>query len=335
MSLVLAKGVNLVMRVSALQITAMALITALFSTHSASAETKYPDRTIRFVVAFAPGGITDIVARLIGERLSDALGQSVIVDNKSGGAGAVGAKFVANAEPDGYTFLVTTTAVAIGAAASTTDVDPRKQLEPLALLASSPTVLSAKAPTTAHDIVEYIHSLKRDDVTYATSGAGTVEHLTAAYVLKGIPGINPTHIPFRSGGEALNAVIGEHVDLSSTPVGSAINFVQQKQLALLGVASHKRLSAFPDVPTFAELGLPGIESASWVAVFSPPGLAPAIAKTISDEINRALQDPAISDRLKQLGFDIQPSTPEQFAQRVSGEVDSWKKVLTDTGITLN
>jgi tripartite-type tricarboxylate transporter receptor subunit TctC len=322
-------------RVFAPCLIAATLVGTMIGIQPAAAEASYPDRPIRFIVAFAPGGITDIIARLIGEHLSNALGQTVFVDNKSGGAGAVGAKYVANAEPDGYTFLVTTTAVAIGAAASATDVDPRTKLEPLALVASSPTILAAKAPTAAHNLVDYVRSLKQQEVTYATSGAGTVEHLTAAYVLKGIPGINPTHIPYRSGGEALNAVIGEHVDLSSTPVGSAMTFIQQKQLEVLGVASRKRLLDFPGVPTFAEMGLPGIESASWVAVFGPPGLPANVAKTINAEVNRAVQDPALGDRLRQLGFDTQPSTPQQFAERVSSEVDNWKKVLNDTGITLN
>jgi tripartite-type tricarboxylate transporter receptor subunit TctC len=329
------KGAKLMIGIAGLRTITAFLVGVVFLAQPAFAESKYPDRPIRFVVAFEPGGITDIVARLVAERLSASLGQSVVVYNRGGGAGAVGAKFVANAEPDGYTFLVTTTAVAIGAAASAANVDPRTKLEPLALVASSPTVLAAKAPTPARSLVDYVRSLKRPDITYATAGAGTVEHLTAAYVLKGISGVNATHVPYRSGGEALNAVIGEHVDLSSTPIGSAINFVQQKQLQLLGVASHSRLKGFPDTPTFAELGLPGIESASWVAVFGPPGLPPDIAQTINTEVNKALQAPDVGDRLRQLGFDTQPSTLQQFAQQVSSEVDRWRKVLADTGITLN
>lgn len=321
--------------IASLRVLRAFLVGVTFLAQPVLAASKYPDRPIRFVVAFEPGGITDIVARLIAERLSAALGQSVVVYNRSGGAGAVGAKFVADAEPDGYTFLVTTTAVAIGAAASGANVDPRTKLEPLALVASSPTVLAAKAPTTAHNLVDYVHSLKRPDVTYATAGAGTVEHLTAAYVLKGMSGITATHVPYRSGGEALNAVIGQHVDLSSTPIGSAINFVQQKQLQLLGVASHAKLKGFPDVPTFAELGLPAVKAASWVAVFGPSGMPPVIAQTINTEINKALQDPNTSDRLMQLGFDTQPSTLRQFAQQVNSEVGSWRKVLADTGIKLN
>jgi tripartite-type tricarboxylate transporter receptor subunit TctC len=313
---------------------AIAAILLFAWAQTAVAQVKYPTRPIRFIVAFGPGGVADIVARLVGERLSEKLGQTVFIDNKGGAAGALGAKVVSTSEPDGYTFLVTTTAIAIGAAASADNVDPRKDLVPVAIVASSPTIISAKAPNPVTNLPDFVRDLHKTNITFATSGVGTVEHLTAAYILKGIKGIEATHIPYRSGGEALNAVISSQVDLSVNPIGPAMSFIQGKQLQLLGVASGQRLPRFPDVPTFAESGLSNMESGSWVAVFGPPGLPNSIATTVNTALNQAMQDASLREALIKLGFDLHGSTQAEFADQIKSEVEDWKKVLKDTGITL-
>ncbi|PWT84892.1 MAG: hypothetical protein C5B56_14860 [Proteobacteria bacterium] len=315
-------------------IAASVLVSSLLM-QAAAAEDKYPNRPIRFIVAFAPGGITDIIARLFGEQLSDRLGQTVVIDNKGGAAGALAAKLVATAKPDGYTFLVTTTAVTVNAAASPTSVDPRTQLVPVAMAASSPTIISARAPTKAKTLTELVSDRKQGTITYASSGAGTVEHLTAAYLLKGISGIEAVHVPYRSGGEAVNAVIGNHVDLSATPIGSAISLVREGQLQILGVASHKRIPMLADIPTFAETGLSDMESASWVAVFGPSGLPAPVTERINAEVNNVARRPELRERLLELGFGLHELSQQAFAAQVEAEVTRWTRILAETGIVLN
>lgn len=307
----------------------------VIGTPVAKAQEKYPSRPIRFVVAFAPGGITDVVARLVGEKLSESLGQPIVIDNRGGAAGALGARLVASSPPDGYTFLITTTAVTIGAAASHSAVDPRTQLVPVALVASAPTVLATKAPTSAKTLKELVQSQKDGIVTYASSGAGTVEHLTAAYLLKDIPGVQATHIPFKSGGEALNAVIGGHVLLSTTPVGTTAPFIHDRQVKILGVASHTRMANMPDVPTFAETGLANIDNSSWVSIFGPPGLPDAIADRISADVNQVLRQPDLSERLAKMGFVFHEMSRKEFSDQIKEEVDKWTTILKETGMTLN
>jgi tripartite-type tricarboxylate transporter receptor subunit TctC len=303
---------------------------------TAMAEQPFPNRPVRFVVAFSPGGITDIIARLVGEKLSDRLHQSVYIDNKGGGAGAIGAKFVTAAEPDGYTLLVTTTAIAIGSAAAPTAVNPASELTPIALIASSPTLLAVKAPTAANNLMEFIlaHKNKPGPLTYSSAGTGTTEHLTAAYVLKDIPGIDAVHIPFRSGAESVNAVLGEHVDIASTPSATALALLQDKKLKPLAVASHKRVAMFPDVPTLAENGLVDVDNASWIALFGPPNMPPALVQTLSTAVADVLQNPALEKRETEMGFNVQEMAQPELAEFMHKEVVKWGNILKATGITL-
>jgi tripartite-type tricarboxylate transporter receptor subunit TctC len=331
----IAPAIGAPRRHSALRILAASLVASAMLMQSAAAQDTYPSRPVRLVVAFAPGGITDIVARLVGEKLSERLGQPVVIDNKGGAAGALGAKLVSAADPDGYTLLVTTTAVAIGAAASPSAVDPRTQLVPIAIAASAPTIVCAKGPTNAKNLMEFVSEQKDGLLTYASSGAGTVEHLTAAYVLKGVSGISATHVPYRSGGEAVNALFGGHVNLSTTPVGTAMSFIQDGKLKVLGVASHKRLASMPDIPTFGESGLPDVDNASWVSIFGPPGLPGAVAQRINTEVNHVLRQPEFRERLTKMGFDLYELSQPEFVKQMQAEVDKWGVILKETGITLN
>lgn len=302
--------------------------------HGATAQTAYPTRPVRFVVAFAPGGITDIIARLVSEKLSASLGQSFFVDNKGGAAGAIGAKYVADAEPDGYTLLVTTTAVAILSASSAAQVNPRTQLTPIALMASAPTLFSVKAPTTAKNLGEFVRARGNAQLTYSSAGTGTTEHLTAAYVFKQMPGLDAVHIPFRSGGEAINAVLGGHVDVAVTPAASALALIQEKKLQPLAVASHQRVAMFPDVPTLAESGLTDVENASWIAVFGPANLPKPVAQALSTQIQKAMQAPELRKRVTEMGFDLPNVSQPDLVDYMGKEVDKWTNILKTTGVTL-
>jgi tripartite-type tricarboxylate transporter receptor subunit TctC len=301
---------------------------------AATAQSDYPSRSIRMVVAFAPGGITDIIGRLLSQKLSNSLGQSVYVDNKGGAAGELGAKLVSTSESDGYTLLVTTTAIAISAAAQPANVNPRSQLTPLALAATAPTLFAVKAPTSAKNLMEFVQGHKNGQLTYASAGTGTTEHLTAAYVFKSVAGLQSVHIPYRSGGEAVEAVIGEHVDVAATPLASALALLRENKLKALAVASHKRVAALPEVPTLAAAGLTDVENFSWIAVFGPPGMPQHVVSVLSAKLKDALQQPELRKRLTELGFDL-PDVPQaQLADFMENEVVKWAQILKATGITL-
>lgn len=316
-----------------LAIAAVIALTAGF-THGAAAQSTYPDRPVRVVVAFAPGGITDIIARLLSEKLSAGMGQNFYVDNKGGAAGAIGAKFVSTSEPDGYTLLVTTTALAIRAAALPSEVDPRTQLTPIALLASAPTLFAVKAPTSAENLMDFVRARSGGQLTYSSAGTGTTEHLTAAYVFKQVPGLAAIHIPFRSGGEAVNAVLGGHVDVAVTPSASGLALIQEKKLQPLAVASHKRVAMFPDVPTLAEAGLSDVENASWIALFAPPHLPGPVAQQLSLHVQQVMQQPELRKRLLEMGFDFPQISQPDLVHYMGQEVVKWSTILKATGIKL-
>ncbi len=300
----------------------------------AAAQPAYPDRPVRMIVAFAPGGITDIIARLLSEKLTNSMGQSFFVDNKGGAAGAIGAKFVSTAEADGYMLLVTTTAVAIRAAALPTEVDPRSGLTPIALLASAPTLFAVKAPTPAKNLMEFVDAHIGGQLTYSSAGTGTTEHLTAAYVFKQVPGLTAVHIPYRSGGEAVDAVLGGHVDVAVTPSASGLALIQEHKLQPLAVASHKRVAMFPDVPTLAEAGMPDVENASWIALFGPANMPQPIVQALSARVQQAMQQPELRRRMTELGFDFPNISQPELVDYMGKEVAKWGIILKTTGVTL-
>lgn len=316
-----------------LAFAATALFAAAFG-QAGAAQSAYPDRPVRMIVAFAPGGITDIIARLLSEKLTNSMGQSFFVDNKGGAAGAIGAKFVSTAEADGYTLLVTTTAVAIRAAALPSEVDPRSGLTPIALLASAPTLFAVEAPTPAKNLMEFVRPHVGGQLTYSSAGTGTTEHLTAAYVFKQVPGLTAVHIPFRSGGEAVNAVLGGHVDVAVTPSASALALIQQHKLQPLAVASHKRVVMFPGVPTLAEAGMTDVENASWIALFGPPNMPQPVVQALSAQVRQAMQQPALRQRMTELGFDFPNISQPDLVGYMGKEVVKWGEILKTTGITL-
>lgn len=184
------------------------LLTITVATTTAAQQT-YPNKPIRVVVAFGPGGIADTIARLVGQKLSERFGQSIVVDNRAGAGGTVGAKLVAAAAPDGYTLLVITAAIAVNASASRDAVDPVKQLTPVALAASAPTIFAVHRSVTAKNLMEYVRGAKGGRFTYSTAGVGTTEHLTSEYIFKAVPGLDATHVPFQGGIAPVTAVIGQ------------------------------------------------------------------------------------------------------------------------------
>lgn len=300
-----------------------------------SAQQSYPNKPLRLVVAFGPGGIADTIGRLVAQKLNDRFGQPIVVDNRAGAGGIVGAKLVAAAAPDGYTLLVITAAIAVNAVASKDAVDPRSELTPIALAASAPTIFAVHRSVTAKNLMEYVRSVKGGRFTYSTAGVGTTEHLTSEYVFKVVTGLDATHVPFQGGIAPVAAVIGQQVDMTTTTVPTAFQFIKDGRLRVLAVASHKRIPALPDVPTLAEAGFPDFENASWIAFFAPARAPAAVVRTLNAEINNALRQPDVRERLAMLGFDPQLSSQAGFADYVKSEVAKWAQVVKATGITSN
>jgi len=295
----------------------------------------YPVKPVRVVIAFAPGGIADTIARLIGQKLNDRLGQPIVNDNRPGAGGAVAARLVAGATPDGYTLLVTTTAIAVNASAIKDAVDPRTQLVPVAITAAAPTIIVVHRSVTAKSLMEYLRTAKKGRFNYGSAGVGTTEHLTSEYIFKAVTGLEATHVPFQGGVAPVVAVAGQQVDMATTTIPTASALIRQGTLRVLAVASRKRVSALPDVPTLAEAGFPDFENASWIAYFAPAKTGAAVVHLLNAEVNDALRKPDVSERLTTLGFDIQFRSQPDFAEFVRSEVAKWAQVIKATGISPN
>ena len=324
-------GIRLLTRCLVCMLAACAAAAAAQATRAQD----YPARPVRMVIAFAPGGIADTIGRLVGQKLHDRFGQPFVGDNRPGAGGAIAAKLVAGATPDGHTLLVTTTAVAVNATAVKDAVNPGSQLVPIAIAATAPTIFVVHSSVTAKNLREFVSVTKKGRFNYGTAGVGTTEHLTSEYLFRAVPGLQPTHVPYQGGAAPVTAVVAQQVDLATTTIPTAFNFIKQGTLRVLAIASHKRAPALRDVPTLAEAGFADFENASWIAFFAPMKSPPAAVRTLNVEINNALRQPDVTARLTALGFDIQTRSQPDFAAYVKSEVDKWRRVIQSTGINPN
>ena len=297
------------------------------------AQASYPTRPVRLVVAFGAGGIADTIARTLSSRLSDRLGQQVIVDNRPGAGGALGARIVSAAQPDGHTLLVTTAAVSVNANVGKESVDPSRGLTPIVNAASTPTIFAVHSSSPAKGLMDFIKGTKGGRFTFATAGVGTTEHLTAEFVFRPLSGIDPVHVPYAGGVAPVSATVAQQVDMAVTTIPTAFGQIKANALRVLAVAARSRMPLLPDVPTLKEAGLADFENSSWIGVFGPPGLPPALGRRLNEEVNLALKLPEVRDRLVTLGFDPRGGTQEAFAGYVKDEVEKWGKVIKATGIT--
>jgi tripartite-type tricarboxylate transporter receptor subunit TctC len=294
----------------------------------------FPSRPIRFAVAFAPGGIADTIARTVGQKLSERVGQPVVVETRSGAGGMVGAKYVAAAAPDGYVILVTTTALAINAN-SKEGVNPVSDLTPIAAAASTPTIFAVHGSARARDLMDFVRNVKGGRFTFASAGIGSAEHLAGEYLFRSVPGLEATHVPFQGGAPVNSAIVSQQVDVASTTLPTALAFVKQQTMRVLAVASHTRMALLPDVPTLAESGFPDFENASWIAFFAPARTPDNVVQLLNSEINAALRLADVRERLTAIGLDPQTMTQPEFAQYMKGEVAKWARVIKTTGIMPN
>jgi tripartite-type tricarboxylate transporter receptor subunit TctC len=299
------------------------------------AEMKYPTRPIRFVVGFLPGGPSDTIARVVGGKLAEALGQPVIVDNRAGAGGNVSADIVADAPPDGHTILLGTGGPLVIApiVGQKVGFDPDKDFAPVSTLGGSMSILAAHPSLPASNVKELIALAKRTpgEINYASSGVGSANHLTAE-LLSSMAGIKLSHVPYKGSGAALPALISGEVKLGFGPLLPAIPHVKAGRIKALGVSGLKRASAAPDVPTIAEQGLPGFQVDSWYGVFVPAKTPKPIVARLNGELNRILALPDVKERLARDGVDTAGSTPEQLHRIVQDEKKMWLKVIKTANI---
>jgi len=314
-------------------VRALSAIAFAFFALQASAQS-FPSRPLHFAVAFAPGGIADTIARSVGQKMSERIGQPVVVETKSGAGGLVGAKYVAAAAPDGYTLLVTTTSLAINAHGKE-GVDPLTQLTPVAMAASTPTIFAVSAEVAAKDLMDFVRNVKGGRFTFASAGIGSAEHLAGEYVFRAVPGLEAIHVPFQGGAPVNTAIISKQVDVASTTLPTALAYVRGQTMRVLAVASARRMVQLPQVPTLAETGFPDYESASWIAFFGPAKLPDSIAQLLNAEINAALGQAEVRERLTTIGLDPRTMTQQQFVEYMKAEVAKWGEVIKKTGITPN
>ena len=307
---------------------ALAIVAAALCTLPALAQAPWPSKAIVYVVPFAVGGNTDTLARVIGPKLSTALGQPVVIENKPGAGGNIGSDFVAKAKPDGYTILGgTISSHAINPSVyPTMPYDPIKSFEPVILIGSSPLVLCAGAQTPYKSVKDVIDAAKAKpgDLHFASPGPGTSPHM-AGELLKTTAHIDMTHVPYKGSGPALIDVVGGTVPLMFDTMLVVGEQVKAGKLRPLAVASSKRLPSLPNVPTFAEVGIP-IEVVSWQAVFAPAGTPKPIVQRLNAEFARAMKQPDVQARLEQLGVDPAAGPPEQLAEFQKTEIAKWSKV---------
>jgi tripartite-type tricarboxylate transporter receptor subunit TctC len=304
-----------------------ALAALMFVTTAAEAQT-YPASKITIIVAFAPGGVADTLARLIGQGLGERLHQTVVVENRGGAGGNIAASFVARSAPDGYTLLATTTAIAVNETLFANKDFSAKDFATVAIPASSPESLVTSGTNPASNLADFLKAMNGKTINLAIPGVGTGSDIEAEYFLKFIAKAPAQVIPFQGGAPAITATIGNQVDMmASTLGGGAAAQINDGKLKGLGIAADKRAAVAPNVPTYAEQGFPGFTAASWVGFFAPAKTDAHIVAALNATINEIVQTPDVQKKLGDLGFDPITGSPERAEAMFHAEVDKWGKMV--------
>lgn len=323
-------------RAAATLLLAALLLPASLFTAPAHAQAPFPTRPIRLVVPFAPGGTTDLFARILGQRMAEGLGQQVIVENRGGAAGVVGSDAVAKAEPDGYTILLG--AISSHAIAPSMNArmpyDPLRDFSYIGFVAGVPNILvvnkeSIKAATVRDFIAEA--KGKPGQFSFGSSGSGTTLHLSGE-LFKQVAGVEMTHVPYRGSAPAILDLLAGRIQVMFDNLPASIEQVRAGNVRAIAVTSSARAEAVPDVPTIAESGLPGFEALSWFALFAPPRTPPDIVARLAQELRRAQENPDLRRQFAQVGGEIRVMDGEQLRAFVQAETDKWAKVVKAAGV---
>jgi tripartite-type tricarboxylate transporter receptor subunit TctC len=305
------------------RIAAITILALVLAWGRAEAQT-FPSNKITLIVAFAPGGIADTLARLIAQGLGERLHQTVVVENRGGAGGNIAASFVARAEPDGTTLLATTTALAINETLFANKDFSANDFKTVAIAASSPESLVTSPSNPANNLNDLIKAMNGKTINFAVPGVGTGSHIEAEYFFKFLAKVPAQMIPFQGGAPAINATIGNQVDLmASTLGGGAAAQIAGGKLKGLAIAADKRAAVTPDIPTYAELGFPGFTAASWVGFFAPAKTDPKILATLNATINEIVKTPEVAKKLTDMGFDPITGTQAQADAMFAAEVKKW------------
>ena len=313
----------------------LALLILQCSGHQTSAQ-QYPSRQITFVVAFAPGGVADTLARLIGKGLSDRLHQTVVVENRGGAGGNIAAEVVAHANPDGYTLLATTTALAINQTLFVNKPFSVSDFRTVAIIASSSEALVTSPTNPANDLPTFMKAINGRTINLATPGVGTGSHVVAEYFFKELAKVPVQPIPFQGGAPAMNATIAGQVDLMATTLGGgAAAQIEGGKLRGIAIAADKRATVAPNIKTYAEQGYLGLTAASWVGLFAPAKTDPAIIGKLNATVEEVINDPAVQKTLETIGFDPIHQSPAEADAYFKSEVSKWGGMVKKLGLSVN
>ncbi len=297
----------------------------------------YPEKTIKIVVGFTPGGSADSIARILGMAMSSRMGQTVIIENRAGANGNIATEFVSRSAPDGYTLFYTSIGHAVNPALyKDAKYDPVKDFTPIGQVLSAPNVLVVPASSPFNNVKEMITYAKANPgkLDFASSGSGASVHLSAE-VFKQMAGLDLVHIPYKGTGSLLPDLLSGTVAMSFPNLPSALPFIQSGKLKALGVTTAKRSAAAPQIPTLAEAGVPGYDMSTWYGLIGPAGMPPAIVTQLNHELNAILQDPVIRQKLVAQGVDPVTGSPEEFGQFIRKETRYWAELIKKAKVELN
>lgn len=300
---------------------------------AARAQAAWPDRPVRVVVPWAPGGSTDAVARILQQRLSERIGQTIVIENRGGASGSIGAGAAAQAAPDGYTWLLAFDTQGVNPGLMRLPFDTIADFAPVTLIARGPMFLVTHADKPFKSIQDWLAAAKKEPekITYATSGSGTLAHL-AMTLLASRGGFKVTHVPYRGGGPATTAMLSQEIDSYMTNAVVVMPHIRAGKLRPLAITTPERWPGLPEIPTFAEVGLPGAEAYTWWAFFGRTGTPQPILDKMGEALRATLNEPAIKERISAQGADVVAGSPDQLSSFLKEEIAKWSKVIAENNI---
>ena len=304
-----------------------------FATAGAARSEPYPTRPVRVVVPFQPGGVVDIMARLVSQKLSESLGQNFYVENRGGGGGNTGAAMAQAAAPDGYTILITSSSFLVNPGVQKVPYEPIKGFSPITITSASPSVLAVNPNVPAKTVSELVAAIKQspEKFSFSSTGFGSTPHLQGE-MFKLAYKLDLVHVPFGGGGPALQSTVSGHTPLTFAALPPAIPLVKEGKLRALAVVGPDRVDALPDVPTMAQAGTPGFDAQTILLVLAPAGTPKPIVELLYKELAKVLREPEIIQKFSVQGFTSVGSTPEQTAKRIESELAMWAKIVRDANL---